>query len=232
MDCSVRGCESPGYCKDFCRVHYVRWKRHGDPLHVGKPGRQRQTCIIDGCGNGRAAHGLCDKHRKRLERHGDPLATSRIIGDAEARWWSHVDRRGDDECWPWTGFIDDSGCAVFWDGQAITHAPRWGYERFAGSIPDGQMPDHTCHNPEACRLGDQCPHRSCCNWRHLEPVTTRENTLRGASTKLSDDSVAILYELWKGGSGASGEQLAAAAGVHKTTLYRRFRRLENQLSTG
>lgn len=93
------------------------------------------------------------------------------------------------------------------------------------------MPDHLCHDPEVCKLGDKCPHRSCCNWRHLEPVTNRENVLRGARTKLADQSVEVLYALWRDGT-ASVEQIAAAAGVNKATLYRRFRRLENTSPPG
>lgn len=78
------------------------------------------------------------------------------------------------------------------------------------------MPDHLCR------------YRACCNWNHLEPVTNRENCLRGSNTKLSDQTVAVLYALWQGDGSATVERLAATAGVHKTTLYRRFRRLEKE----
>jgi hypothetical protein len=30
--CSVSGCTSPYYGKSYCNKHYLRWKRHGDPL--------------------------------------------------------------------------------------------------------------------------------------------------------------------------------------------------------
>lgn len=30
--CSVEGCEKPHSCRGWCRKHYSRWKRHGDPL--------------------------------------------------------------------------------------------------------------------------------------------------------------------------------------------------------
>lgn len=232
MGCSVQECENPHYSKGFCISHYRRWRKYGDPLESRKPGRPRQTCNIDGCDNPCAANGLCDKHRKRKERHGDPLALERVRGEGdEARWWFHVDRRGDDECWPWKGFIDEHGSARFWDGKTVTYAPRWGYEHFVAPIPGKGIPDHRCHDPKVCSLGDKCPHRSCCNWRHLEPVTNRENVLRGGSTKLTDESVAVLYRLWKDGS-ASGEELAAVAGVHKATLYRRFKRMENDSTPG
>jgi HNH endonuclease len=175
--------------------------------------RERHTCTIPGCGGPCVSGGLCDKHRKRKARYGDPLATQRIVGDDEARWWSHVDRRGDDECWPWTAYIYEDGYGVFWDGKrgSLVRAPRWGYEHFVSPIPAGQMPDHLCRN------------RACCNWAHLEPVTNRENVLRGKRTKLSDETVMVLYALHRNGQPVAG--LAQTTGIDKGTLYRRFRRL-------
>lgn len=51
-------------------------------------------------------------------------------------------------------------------GQTLlTH--RVAYEAYVGPIPDGQQIDHLCRQ------------RACCNPDHLEPVTCRENLLRG-----------------------------------------------------
>jgi hypothetical protein len=213
MECKLPECHEPHYSKGFCRTHYVRNRRHGDPEHVGKPGRPRRNCTIAKCESGQVSHGLCDKHRKRLARYGDPLATKRIVGDDEARWWSHVDRRADSECWPWTAYRDDDGYGVFWDGTrgSLVRAPRWGYEHFVAPIPGKGMPDHLCRHPW------------CCNWQHLEPVTNRENTLRGLRTKLSDDAVVALWLVHQQGRPVA--ELALSVGVHKTTLYRRFHRL-------
>jgi len=47
----------------------------------------------------------------------------------------------------------------------LTH--RLAYEAWHGAIPDGMVIDHLCRV------------RQCCNPDHLEPVTTRENLLRG-----------------------------------------------------
>ena len=227
MDCSVDGCVDPGYCKGYCRIHYSRWHKHGDPLHVGKRGPARRYCDIPGCDKPRAANGLCDMHRKRLERHGDPLALMRIRGEGtEPRWWFYVDRHGDGECWPWTGHLDTNGYGVLWSSEEgrLVKAHRWGYERFVEPIPDGLMPDHTCHDPEFCRLGSECPHRRCVNYRHLEPVTNRENTLRGASTRLADDDAAALLVRWRRGIGI--DTLAAEIGMDRSALHRRLVRLE------
>jgi hypothetical protein len=54
------------------------------------------------------------------------------------------------------------------DGKRkLKRAHRLVYERLVGPIPDGLELDHLCRNP------------TCCNPAHLEPVTHRENMLRG-----------------------------------------------------
>lgn len=34
--CSVDGCERRSSARGWCHMHYERWRRHGDPLHVRK----------------------------------------------------------------------------------------------------------------------------------------------------------------------------------------------------
>lgn len=29
--CKVQGCDNPAYCRGWCKMHYTRWSRHGDP---------------------------------------------------------------------------------------------------------------------------------------------------------------------------------------------------------
>jgi len=53
------------------------------------------------------------------------------------------------------------------DGSRKTYAHRWSYEHHNGPIPDGLHLDHLCRNT------------ICVNPEHLEPVTQRENVLRG-----------------------------------------------------
>ena len=52
------------------------------------------------------------------------------------------------------------------------------YEWFVGPVPDGYELDHLCHDPEVCRLGNDCTHRRCMNYEHLEPVDRNENMRR------------------------------------------------------
>lgn len=42
QECSVEGCDDPAKVKGWCRIHYTRWYRHGDPTTVlPKKGRPR-----------------------------------------------------------------------------------------------------------------------------------------------------------------------------------------------
>lgn len=83
----------------------------------------------------------------------------------EQRFWAKVHKT--DLCWIWIGTIA-RGYGQFWDGQRVVGAHRFAYELLVDSIPGGLQLDHLCRN------------RRCVNPAHLEPVTRRENILRGA----------------------------------------------------
>lgn len=34
--CAIEGCDSPRKARQWCVLHYARWKRHGDPLVIGR----------------------------------------------------------------------------------------------------------------------------------------------------------------------------------------------------
>lgn len=90
----------------------------------------------------------------------------RVPRDQDERFWEKVDKSGD--CWLWTA-------STTWGyGAFRTRAPRdwvkahrYSYERLVGPIPVGLQLDHLCRN------------RRCVRPDHLEPVTQRENLMRG-----------------------------------------------------
>lgn len=87
----------------------------------------------------------------------------------EQRFWAKVNKGEADECWLWTGwkFVTGYGRMKI-RGRAVP-AHRLAYELLVGAIPDGLTIDHLCRN------------HACVNPAHLEPVTHRENVLRGIS---------------------------------------------------
>lgn len=73
-----------------------------------------------------------------------------------------------DGCWEWIGTKRNKGYGSFYiHGTFYVQAHRFCYELLSGPIPAGLTLDHLCRNT------------SCVNPDHLEPVTNRENTLRG-----------------------------------------------------
>lgn len=72
-----------------------------------------------------------------------------------------------DGCWQWMGWTMKNGYGQATMGARKQLAHRAFYETFVGPIPSGLTLDHLCR------------HRYCTNPKHLEPVTNRENVLRG-----------------------------------------------------
>lgn len=113
-----------------------------------------------------------------------PLPTNLALSDY---FWTRVDRRGPDDCWPWTWAINGKGYGSIRRDGKTRGAHRIAYELSVGPIPDGMDLDHVCHsNDPSCAGGDACPHRRCCNPAHLEPVTPFVNWQRGQSPHAKD----------------------------------------------
>lgn len=70
---------------------------------------------------------------------------------------------------------------VMADGDSrLKMAHRAIYELLIGPIQTGLTLDHQCHNADdSCNDGSSCVHRACVNPWHMEPCTSKENTLRG-----------------------------------------------------
>lgn len=135
-------------------------------------------CLVGDCGKRPLSRGWCGNHYKRWSKWGDPATLvgtgirceyrGLITEEREiARFVKYI-RWGWFGCWVFTrGGLIKGGYRAFKAGQRNVYAHRWSYERFVGPIPRGLTLDHLCRNP------------SCVNPDHLEPVTMRENILRG-----------------------------------------------------
>lgn len=103
-------------------------------------------------------------------------AQGKVKGEPQRFLLGHGTRKGvdviedpDTGCWIWQLGMFRTGYGSVWNGERNTVAHRVYYEDLIGPIPDGLTLDHLCRN------------RACCNPGHLEPVTMRENVLRGDS---------------------------------------------------
>lgn len=138
----------------------------------------RSPCAIDGCESpSKGGGGMCSKHYYRAKR-GQPLTQERDL-PAEERFWLQVDRHGPvpdyapklGPCWIWRGKTKSDGSyGVFSlgdDRRRRVHILAYTWAN--GPVPDGLVLDHLCRVT------------LCVNPAHLEPVTRRENTLRGVN---------------------------------------------------
>lgn len=128
----------------------------------------KMYCAINGCSRLMSVRSWCTMHYERWRRHGNPekLIIVRAAGDAEQRFWAKVEKT--EGCWNWVASRNNKGYGHLGMGDRRVYAHRYSYELHKGAIPSGLHIDHLCRN------------RSCVNPDHLEPVTNRENVLRGA----------------------------------------------------
>jgi hypothetical protein len=166
--CSVEGCdrEVSVPSKGWCARHYQRWRIHGDPTFSLRDRDQGATCSVEGCGRRPRAKRLCASHyRKTLT---PPPPTEEAKARRRKFFWDNIDQASSSEgCWLWQRKLGRNGYGQMrgYAGQISAH--RFAYEVLMGPIPEGMQLDHLCRN------------RACCNPEHLEPVTGRENRLRG-----------------------------------------------------
>lgn len=142
-------------CRGWCRMHYSRWCRHGDPQRDINAERRQNIApprvdlvLFDG------------RHATDLPiRMGHETAARRILARLAPN---------ENGCWIWQGTLSPLGygkAPTRSGATALVH--RRLYIALIADVPDDRPLDHLCRTP------------ACANPLHLEPVTSRENALRG-----------------------------------------------------
>lgn len=140
----------------------------------------------------------------------------------QQRFWAKVDRRGEDECWLWTGAVITSGYGhMSVGGRAGTQAraPRLSWILHNGPIPEGMQACHKCDvrlcvNPKHLFLGTNAENardmaQKGRQWRQLRP---------GAPRRLLNARQVAFIRLFREFTGATQSSLAKKYGVHVNTI--------------
>lgn len=67
-------CDRTAFARGWCKGHWGRWKRNGDPgaVEFRKFRGATASCTVDGCPDPHAARGFCDTHYARWKKLGHP----------------------------------------------------------------------------------------------------------------------------------------------------------------
>jgi hypothetical protein len=139
-----------------------------------------------------------------------------LQADTIKRFWAKVEKRGEDECWPFLGSTTDGY------GYMSVKNRRVGAHRiaFLACVRDLAACEHVLH---------KCDNRTCCNPKHLFSGTNADNIKdkmrkgrqqRGQSTgtsKLLDSQVEYMKLLLH--SGVAVREVAEAYGVTTQHCY-------------
>uniref|UniRef100_UPI00351F6BF2 HNH endonuclease signature motif containing protein n=1 Tax=Mycolicibacterium fortuitum TaxID=1766 RepID=UPI00351F6BF2 len=136
-----------------------------------RPGTKVKWICVCACGNTTSVDGTKLRNgRTKTCGHTQGLGSKRR---ADIDRFLEKIQPAESGCIEWTGGLNGAGYGQFYVGRTSldetgkSYAHRWSYQHYVGPIPEGMHLDHLCRN------------RKCVNPEHLEPVTLRENVLRG-----------------------------------------------------
>jgi predicted XRE-type DNA-binding protein len=225
--CAVAGCKgdasrSAGGVRGWCRKHYKRWKRNGDPEKtVVTIGGATGTCSVDGCGSAAKVKGMCKAHERRLRIYGDPNGKpSWRTPSQEAYQWLVNHKSYDcDDCliWPFQRSPNGYGHLRTPDGRRTTAS------REMCILSQGRPHGEAKYAAHTCGKG----HEGCVNPKHLRWASNSENQMdrvghgtsnRGQAHGIAKISSEQVIEIRKMAETMSQREIARRIGVNPGTV--------------
>ncbi len=145
------------------------------------------------------------------------MTSAPILSESDIeRFWSKVDKRGDEECWMWRGAALGLGYGGFAVGGRNLYAHRVSLMLKTGEWPHNAATLHSCDvprcvNPSHLRAGTQLENVRDCHERGRAARARGEDSPRSRLTTAAVAEIRIAYDA--GASWSDIEEIADGLGV-------------------
>lgn len=170
------------------------------------------------CGLPSVARRLCHTHYEYRRRNGLVMPpTEPQFAPAVDRFWASVDRRGERECWEWTGHTVSGYGVLYIDGKSWK-AHRYSYFLAHGECPAGLDVCHSCDNPPCVNPDHLFLGSEADNMRDMREKGRSARGERHPDAKLTNEAVTAMRVLRS--AGRTVRSLAAEYGVEESVASR------------